>query len=234
MVETERGIFIVGLFSIISFAIGGNTFGTVLLIITCILIIYYIVSIRKKKKHEKENREKEIAREKAEDLKLNTIIIPNYNKDLKELISKYGTPTKTFKFEQYNLENEIIAFEESKRIWICGKDLQMSDILKCSYVDDYSIVKGKIISSTKTNNGSMVKRAIVGDLLLGGAGAIIGGTTSQKTTITNQESDKVYHDYTIMINVNRLAEPIIRIHIGDNLRTVNEIMGLINVVINIK
>ncbi len=163
---------------------------------------------------------------------LQTRIIPAYNKSRTELINKYGNPVKAFVLEQYNLNKEIIAFEESKRIWICGNDFPMKSILSCTFKDDQTVVKGQITSTTKTNSGNMVKRAVVGDVLLGGAGAIIGGSTASKSTITTQENDKVVHDYTVVINVDSLSEPIIRVHIGSNEKTVNEIVGLMNVIIN--
>ena len=46
-----------------------------------------------------------------------------YSASRKKLIEKYGEPTKTISLKVNDLEQMIIAFEESKRIWICGKDL---------------------------------------------------------------------------------------------------------------
>ncbi len=78
----------------------------------------------------------------------------------------------------------------------------------------------------------MVKRAVVGNILLGGAGAVIGGSTAGKTTITTQGDDTVQHDYTIVINVDSLSNPILRIHVGRDGVLANEIVGLMNVIIN--
>lgn len=163
---------------------------------------------------------------------MKTRIIPAYNESRTELFNKYGNPTKVFVLEQYNLDKEIIAFEESKRIWICGNDLPMKSILNCTFTDNQKVIKGQITSTTKTNSGNMVKRAVVGDVLFGGAGAIIGGSTASKSTITTQEDDKVIHNYTIIINVDSLSDPIIRVNIGSDGRTVYEIVGLMNVIIN--
>ena len=78
----------------------------------------------------------------------------------------------------------------------------------------------------------MVKRAVIGDVLAGGAGAVIGGATASKTTVTTQGDDKIYHSYTVIINVNSLSDPIIRIPVKDEGRLVNEIIALMNVIIN--
>lgn len=157
---------------------------------------------------------------------------PIYNSTLNELTSKYGEPAKVIKLGDLNLDKEIIAFEQANRIWICGKDLSMNDILSCTFSDSPKVIKGKVTQETKTNSGNMVKRAVVGDVLLGGAGAVIGGSTASKTTTTIQEADKTYHNYTVIININNLSEPIMRIELGEDGKTANEIVGLMNVIIN--
>jgi len=221
-------------FIIICFIAGWYTLGTILLLFTFIIIIAVVISSQREKK-EREERDKKLKEAKAKrDEELKNVIIPAYNDARSQLIDKYGNPAKVFVLERYNLGKEIIAFEESKRIWICGKDFQMKSILSCTFTDDMKVVKGQITSTTKTNDGNMVKRAVVGDVLLGGAGAIIGGSTASKSTVTTQADDKVYHDYTVVINVDSLSEPIIRVHIGPDVKTMNEIVGLMNVIVNRK
>ena len=155
-----------------------------------------------------------------------------YSASRKVLIDKYGEPTKTISLKASDLEQEIIAFEASKRIWICGKDFSMNDILGCSLEDNHKVIKGEVTSTTQTKNGNMVKRAVVGNILLGGAGAVIGGSTAGKTTITTQGDDTVQHDYTVIINVDSLSNPILRIHVGRDEVLANEIVGLMNVIVN--
>ena len=199
----------------------------------CFLAVIAFVYINQSDQKEFKELKKRGREVKAEyEVKLKTIIIPAYNQSRTELINRNGNPTKVFILGQYNLSKEIIAFEESKRIWICGNDFPMKSILSCTFTDNKNIIKGQFTSTTKTNSGNMVKRAVVGDVLLGPAGAIIGGSTASKSTITTQGNDKVVHDYTIILNVDSLSEPIIRVHIGSDINTVNEIVGLMNIIIN--
>lgn len=221
------------LFIIISVSAGWYVMGTILFIIGFIIILLIVNSEKNKEEEEDRRRESEDLRLKEID-ELNNVVIPAYNDLKNSLFSKYGNPAKVVSFGQYQMEREIIVFEESKRIWICGKDLPMKSILSCTFSDDQKIVKGEITSTTKTDSGNMVKRAVVGDVLLGGAGAIIGGSTAQRTTITTQGDDKVYHNYTVIINIDSISEPIIRINIGADGNLVNEIVGLMNVIINRK
>lgn len=156
---------------------------------------------------------------------------PIYNQSRNELISKYGEPDKTIILEDLNINKEIIAFGKVNRIWILGNDLPMCDVLSCTFNDNQEVIKGKVTYETKTKSGNMVKRAVVGDVLFGGAGAVIGGSTAKKTTTAIQENDKIQHDYTVIINVNSLSNPVIRIYLGQKGHKVNEIVGLMNVII---
>ena len=160
--------------------------------------------------------------------------IPVYNASRNDLISKYGEPDKTFIFEELNLQKEIIVFGKVNRIWLLGKDLPMSDILSCTFNDNQRIVKGNVSYETKTSTGNMAKRAIVGGVLTGGVGAVVGGATARKETTVKQENDKIIHDYTVIININSLSEPIVKIPLGTDGAKVNEIVGLMNVIISRK
>lgn len=78
----------------------------------------------------------------------------------------------------------------------------------------------------------MFKRAVVGDIVGGSAGAVIGGATAKKETTFTQQDDTIIHSYTIIINIKDLVKPVISINLGSNGITANEIEGLINAVIS--
>lgn len=182
----------------------------------------------KERKEREEKRQLEKVRKQAEIERLT----PIYNAEKGKLIEKYGEPDKTIVLEELNLSKEIIAFGKVNRIWPLGKDLPMRDIISCTFNDNQHIEKGKVSYETKTNTGNMAKRAVVGGVLLGGTGAVIGGATANKNTVVNQENDKIIHDYTVIININSLSDPIVRIPLGKDGTKVNEIVGLMNVIIN--
>jgi hypothetical protein len=71
-----------------------------------------------------------------------------------------------------------------------------------------------------------------GGVLTGGVGAMVGGATAKKSTVVKQENDTLIHDYTVIINVNSLSEPIIRIPLGNDIDMVDDIVGLMNVIIS--
>lgn len=218
-------------FCILCFMIGWTTLGWILVIGFAVLGVFLIYAYNDGKKKEEEREEKlrlEKARKQAEKEKQEQI----YNSEKEKLIEKYGEPDKTIVVEELNLSKEIIAFGKVNRIWLLGKDLPMGDIINCTFNDNQRIEKGKVSYETKTSTGNMAKRAVVGGVLLGGTGAVIGGATAKKNTVVNQENDKLIHDYTVIININSLSDPIIRIPLGKDGAKVNEIVGLMNVIIN--
>lgn len=131
-----------------------------------------------------------------------------------------------------------MVFGKDHRLILMGKDLDFCSILSCSLNDNSRIQKGSVTyeSKTKTDNGNMLGRAVVGGVLAGGIGAVIGGSTASKNTqtITTHEDDIIIHDYTVVINLNNLKNPIIRISLGQDENITNEIIGLLNVIMQTK
>lgn len=216
---------------IISFIAGWTTLGWILVVffIAVGIALAWANNENQKKQEEIKQINEKIAIKKKAEKETKT---PIYNASRNELISKYGEPDKTFIFEELNLQKEIIVFGKVNRIWLLGKDLPMSDILSCTFNDNQHTVKGSVSYETKTSTGNMAKRAIVGGVLTGGVGAVVGGATARKETTVKQENDKVIHDYTVIININSLSEPIVKIPLGSDGAKVNEIVGLMNVIIS--
>lgn len=158
-----------------------------------------------------------------------------YANKMEALINTCGQPTKVIQIESNHFDKQIIVFEEHNLIRILGKEYKMNDILDCTYDDSSYVKKGDIVSNstTKTSTGSMLGRAAVGGAVFGTAGAVLGGATAKKntTTVSKQGADETIHNYTVSITVNSLSSPVIKIECGKKLDLVNEIVGLMNVII---
>lgn len=216
---------------VLSFAMGWTTLGWIL---GAVLVLFFFLVMAINRQSEKEVEEKalrrrqEKERQKAKREKKTEI----YDSSKQKLIDKYGQPDKTILLDEFDLTKEIMAFGRINRIWLLGMDLPMGDILSCTFSDDQRVKKGEVTYETKTNTGNMAKRAVVGAVLSGSTGAVIGGTTAKKETIVKQGDDKIIHNYTVIVNINSLSNPIVRIPLGDDGQTVNEIVGLLNVIIS--
>ena len=199
----------------------------------CIIIGAIFSSTEQEKeqreKEASEKRKKELEEKREEKKKI-------YENKKSEQTSRLGEADKVIELEEYDIDKEIAIFGKSKTIVLLGNEFSFSDIIDCTTDDDYKVIKGETeyTSQTKSNNGSTVGRAIVGGVLAGGAGAIIGGTTAKKETktIAHQKDDIIIHNYMVVVNVNSLSSPIITISLGGDKAKLNEIVGVLNVIIN--
>lgn len=182
------------------------------------------------KKQARKNRKVQIEEQREKQKRLNALR-PAYQKTFNELVSKYGKPDKIINLEVLKMNKSIIVFAEKKRIWLLGRDIPMESIIDCKIQDDEYSYDGGSYSETKTNTGSMLKRAAVGTLVAGAAGAVIGGATAKRTTTTFSAGSCTGHKYYVYININDLSEPVVKIDIGSDFNRANEILGLFSVII---
>ena len=125
----------------------------------------------------------------------------------------------------------------SRKIMAKGQIINFDKIISCSYTDNSHIESSQIgesVSTSTINNGSMVGRAMIGGMLAGGVGAIIGGSTAKRDTISSintTTTSHVIHNYTIIINVKDILNPVCKIPCGENEQAVHNIVGTINAII---
>lgn len=160
-----------------------------------------------------------------------------YNSIRNELISRNGEPGRSITINslyEFNIENELIVFDKTKKIWLCGDEIAIEDINSFVVDDESTIQKGQIKAVTSTGTGRLAGRSIAGALLGGEAGAIIGGATAKKETIFSQENDKIIHNYALIVNIRDLNKPMIIIKIGKDKNKAMEINALMEVVMTMK
>lgn len=126
----------------------------------------------------------------------------------------------------------LYVFQQTETLIINNNPYKFNDILDYD-IEDTPTTKTGNVSTTKSNTGSMIGRAIVGDLVAGQAGAIIGGSTGKKTTITTGE-DNLIHNYTINITINNLKKPIESINTKNDSKATSEIVSILNIILNNK
>lgn len=140
----------------------------------------------------------------------------------------YGEPTQTiyapcYSVFQSSLRDEntsyVLVFEPVKKISLKGK------IYDFSQLTGYSISVNPAASSiTKASTGSVLGRAAVGGILLGGVGALIGASTAK--TKTEYESRTI-----ITIFTNSLNEPSIVLDlIAPDKEKIAQIEGILRII----
>lgn len=204
----------------------GSYFSKIMITMLIIAVIFIAISVwinhsEKVQQREEEEKRKKYWEEKQKD----------FNNWYNSYVSSAGKPDKIITIKQYDTSNVIYVHEAQKRVYIQGKNYDFKDIISCTFTDSPKTYKGQLTSVTKSDNRNTIGRAIVGGAIAGPAGAIIGGSTSKKITSYEQGTDKIVHDYTVVININSISNPIIRINTGDDGRLTNDIVGLMNVII---
>lgn len=155
---------------------------------------------------------------------------------LESLKNKHGNYNKVIniydKSNKYsNLNEQLIVFESDNYVYFQEKEYKMNDFLDCSLLDNSQIINGSTTATIKTRNGNIAKRAIIGDILLGGTGAIIGGATAKKDVTYSRTPDITIHDYKIVLNMNDFEKPIITINYGINETQAYYIMSIFSIII---
>ncbi len=217
--------------------LGGGSFDdgdfTLMWVFGAILVIAGVIGVISENNKEKERRQKANEQLQAR-MKKEQQEKEEFDAWFEEYMAENGAPDKTIITEANKKEGAIFVHEKSRRLFLIGRHYDFKDILSCTFTDNPTVIKGAVSAVTKSKTGSTIGRAIVGDVIAGPAGAIIGGTTGKKVTEFKQENDRTIHDYTVVININSIATPILRINTGSNGRLTNEIVGLMNVIISRK
>lgn len=204
------------------------------------------------RQREEEERLESIRREEEEKKKQRRLqyeVIKTEHKNyVSKLVEKYGNCDKTIRLNTNNPNEifEIMAFSQSQHVVIGNKEFVFSDIIDCTVNDNIKeretvqTYRGNSVATSKADTGSMVGRAIVGGVLLGGAGAVIGGSTAKRNTVIEHGTDTsihnkvVEHDYTVAITVKDIANPIIYLNVGSNAKLKDEIVSLMKVIMSMK
>lgn len=154
-----------------------------------------------------------------------------YEQEKEQFIEKYGELTREFNFPSDDLfkipkvSESVFVFEKSKKIIIGNECYDFEDIVECRLIDK---LQGETILTTKTSTGSMLGRAVVGGVLTGGVGAVVGAATAKQKTIAKPTGNS---DFEIMLSVNSIKNPIVKIQCGKYADLANELYAILNLII---
>lgn len=137
-----------------------------------------------------------------------------------------------------NLENHILIFEEGSMLVMKGEEIPFSKVLGFALNDDTeTIVQNttQYTSTTKTSTGSMLGRAVVGGVLLGGVGALAGASTAKKETTTvptvGTSTSTTKHHYVLYLSLDDLSNPTREIKLGSDTKKAQNVASIFNIII---
>lgn len=236
---------ILSLIAIVVFAIlAGASFdepdGIILIVsLFAMALIGGIAAIVQNNKKEKEELEKAEKKKKEEEYRLALAEQKAIEKEKKynELTAMISSPDKVI---EYDYDHYIMVNEGTSQIMLNEHIYNFKDIINYTMSDNATVIQkhsgGEISSTSSTDTGSMLGRAVVGGVLAGGVGAAIGGSTAKRETTSSvaptTTTSSTIHDYLIAVTVNSLSNPIERLRLGEDGRNTNEICALLSVIIS--
>ncbi len=227
-------------FAILASASIDSTDITIFLVIFGLLMVGGIIAaIITNKENEKAEQEKKEKRRIDEEYRLalaerkEAERAKKYNK-LTTLMSSPG------KVIEYDYDHYVMVNENTSQIMLNEHVYNFKDIINYTLSDNTTVIQkhsgGEITSTSSTDTGSMLGRAVVGGVLAGGVGAAIGGSTAKRETTSSvapsTTTSSTIHDYLIAVTVNSLSKPIERLRLGEDGSNTNEICALLSVIIS--
>lgn len=189
------------------------------LIIFCYSLVEKLKVISDKKEIEKIEKAAEQKRLEEERAKTKAREQAEWENILKEREQKFGSLTTSMAIG-YDRKNYIYVYEESKVIFIKGRELTFKDILSCT-VEKNLCRKGVTTYTTTPDKGEMAME----ELLWG-----MGKKYNVKTTTHVEKTPDVYN-YIVYIGVNSISDPQIELKTSF-LDIANKVKSLMDVIIN--
>lgn len=198
---------------------------TTLVVLVCILLLILLIVWNNKRKEPIRRAQEEAiakAKKEQEEAKLKK------EQEWKNLLDKraeiYGNLTKHIAVNYNEKESDIYVYEESKTIFILGKQYTFSDILSCRI--ETICKRGKPTSYTTTTTPDKGEMAL--QQLLYGSGQKYNVKSHSETHVKTTPDTYIYKVY---IGVKSISEPqiVITKYLSDK---ANEINSLINVIID--
>lgn len=169
------------------------------------------------------------------DANSNEIMKTDIDNVLNSLTAKYGVPDRVIRPENCTLNGYIALFVAHKVLCISDVEFPFADIASYKLIDNYFIKNGEICGDikTRTNEGSLIGRALEGAFWGGDTGAIIGGVTASKKTSVDihRDDDRLIHDYTLLVNLKGINREGIEMHLGNDWRLAAELEHLFSQII---
>jgi hypothetical protein len=154
--------------------------------------------------------------------------------ELSDFYAQFGSITKEIiahhKWD-YSKQDylRIVVFEQSSTIVIERTPLKFDDILGFEVFNNAKTIYSGTTAITSTN---MTGSAIV----TGGASAIIGTgrATARVTTVTTGQTATTKHNYDVVLTINNLSTPTLKVKFYDNQVGVQEFVSILSIIMHRK
>lgn len=162
-----------------------------------------------------------------------------FRQKVSSLRSQYGKitleiPLQGAAVDWDDFTRRLLFFEESKVVYIDSRPVPFNKILGCTLTDNEQTISTTTgVEDTTVSTGSMIGRAIVGNMVAGRTGAILGASTASREKVVNTTTNhSVVHDYVLFLNVDDLTAPQYILKFGKDMESANEAASAFNVIVH--
>jgi hypothetical protein len=195
-----------------------------------------------KEEEDRKKREEEKMAKQREQEELQKTREDEYLAVFNKRFGSYGAKTIDILIGKDKLElcNHFLVFGDGNILVVNNDEIPFSKLIGYNVQDNSETIATSSIASytstTSTSTGSMLGRAVVGGVLLGGVGALAGATTAKQNTTTTPTgktttTTKTRHNYVIFINVDDLNNHTRKLNIGDDAEKLNNITNVLNIIL---
>ena len=203
---------------------------TVLIFFAIIMFIAYSVSGNTPDPIEEARIKKEEARKiREEKYQLKMSLLKETYGDITADVALYNPIA-----EWDDIKTRLLVFEESQYVLLNEEPIKFSKIISCTLVDNQKTIATTVgEGNNKTSTTSMAGRALVGGVLLGGAGALAGAVTAKNTTSTSSTTNySTNHSFKIFLGIDDLSNPQRILNLGSDEISANKISTIMSIIIN--
>lgn len=154
----------------------------------------------------------------------------NFNGWIKSMKNQYGEIEVMIPIAPSDPQRTVLIFKEKQEIYFSLSWLKFNDISSSQIVDNPKIKAGTVVAVTQGNLWNEIKRSSMKRSFGKTTGTWLAGP-EKYTTEYQKEPDKIYHNYSVIINTLNISRPIFEIHVGDNEQTARRINATINAII---
>lgn len=154
----------------------------------------------------------------------------SFNEWIKSMKNQYGEIEVMITIAPSDPQRTVLIFKEKQEIYFSPSWLKFSDIISSQVVDNPKIKAGTVVAVTQGDLWNEIKRSSMQRSFGKTAGTLLAGP-EKYTTEYQKEPDKIYHNYSVIINTLNISRPIFEIHIGDNEQIASRINATINAII---
>lgn len=201
-----------------------------------LIVLSSVIIIAASSKRKQDVEEEAMAKREKE---VNALRHQMFRQKVSSLRSQYGKitleiPLQGAAVDWDDFTRRLLFFEESKVVYIDSRPVPFNKILGCTLTDNEQTISTTTgVEDTTVSTGSMIGRAIVGNMVAGRTGAILGASTASREKVVNTTTNhSVVHDYVLFLNVDDLTAPQYILRFGKDMESANQAVSAFNVIVH--